>query len=279
MVWIVVFVVLALAALVLYLVAPARGRRDLRRPFSGRNYAHRGLFGRDQRPPENSLPAFTAAAQAGYGMELDVQFTKDRQLVVFHDDSLDRMTGIHGWVRDFDCEAVRAMPLAGSGEHAPLFRELLETVGGRTPLIVEIKSRSEYSGAYLDELCRATLDALRDYPGPYCIESFDPRVVHRIRKMAPGVLRGQLVDSCRSYRREGANSVYAYAVSHCLCNFWGRPDFIAWCPDRENWAVRLCRRLGAMMVMWTALPEHDTAALEQRYDAVIFKWYRPGARY
>ena len=65
MVWIVLFVVLALAALVLYLVAPARGRRDLRRPFSGRNYAHRGLFGRDQRPPENSLPAFTAAAQRG----------------------------------------------------------------------------------------------------------------------------------------------------------------------------------------------------------------------
>ena len=84
MVWIVVFVVLALAALVLYLVAPARGRRDLRRPFSGRNYAHRGLFGRDQRPPENSLPAFTAAAQAGYGMELDVQFTKDRQLSLIH---------------------------------------------------------------------------------------------------------------------------------------------------------------------------------------------------
>lgn len=278
MIW-VLLIVLLLAVFILWLTAPATGRRELRKEFSHRNYAHRGLFGQDQRPPENSLPAFAAAVQAGYGMEMDVQFTADRRLVVFHDDSLDRMTGTHGWVRDFDYEAVCAMPLAGSDEHAPLFSDFLETVSGRTPLIIEIKSRASYSGAYLDDLCRAVLDALKDYDGPYCIESFDPRVVHRIRVMAPGVLRGQLVDSYRSCRGEGTGRIFAYAMSHCLCNFWARPDFIAWCPEKENWAIRLCRRLGAMMVMWTALPEHDATALEQKYDAVIFQWYRPKTKY
>ena len=69
----------------------------LRAPFLGRNFAHRGYFGKDQRPPENSLPAFAAAAKNGYGIELDVQFTSDHRLVVFHDDTLDRMTPAKGF--------------------------------------------------------------------------------------------------------------------------------------------------------------------------------------
>ena len=131
----------------------------------------------------------------------------------------------------------------------------------------------------LDALCHATLDGLKGYNGPYCIESFDPRVVKRIRKFAPQVLRGQLVDSYRAYRKEGANLIHAFVISHCFGNFMARPDFIAWCPDKQNWAVRLCARLGAMMVMWTALPEHDQAALEKQYDAVIFQWYHPEVKY
>ena len=110
---------------------------------------------------ENSLPAFEAAAKAGYGIELDVQFTSDRQLVVFHDDTLDRMTGVHGWVRDYPWQQVGALPLAGTGYHPPAVLPTCWTRwAGRVPLIVEIKSRREYTGAYLDALCRAVLDAL-----------------------------------------------------------------------------------------------------------------------
>ena len=100
-----------------------------------------------------------------------------------------------------------------------------------------------------------------------------------VRRQAPGLLRGQLVDSYRSYRKTGAHPVPAFVFSHCLGNFLGRPDFIAWCPEKRNWAVRLCARLGAMMVMWTALPEHDTRKLEAENDAVIFQWYAPKQQY
>lgn len=243
MFWLILLIVVAaLCALVLFFVAPAAGRKELRTPFAGRNFAHRGYFGKDQRPPENSLPAFAAAVQNGYGMEMDVQFSSDRKLLVFHDDTLTRMTGTKGWVRDYPYDQICQMPLKGSAEHAPL-------------------------------------DGLKGYNGPYCIESFDPRVVKRIRKFAPQVLRGQLVDSYRAYRKEGANPIHAFVISHCFGNFMARPDFIAWCPDKQNWAVRLCARLGAMMVMWTALPEHDQAALEKQYDAVIFQWYHPEVKY
>ena len=254
-------IVLLLVVLTLFAVWPGKRRDALRAPFLGRNCAHRGFFGKDQRPPENSLPAFAAAAKNGYGIELDVQFTADRRLVVFHDDTLDRMTPAKGFVHDMPWAEFSAQPLAGSDEHPPLFADMLRTVAEAnpdTPLIVEIKSRSEYNHTYLEELCRATIAELKTYPGPYCIESFDPRVVGIVRRQAPGLLRGQLVDSYRSYRKTGAHPVPAFVFSHCLGNFLGRPDFIAWCPEKRNWAVRLCARLGAMMVMWTALPEHDT---------------------
>ena len=254
-------------------------RRVLRAAFAGRNYAHRGLFTKDQSVPENSLPAFAAAAEAGYGIELDVQFSRDSRLLVFHDDTLDRMTGTPGWVRDYSYDEIAAMPLKGTAYHAPLFAEVLDTVAGRVPLIVEIKSRSAYSGAYLDRLCKAVLEELESYAGPYCIESFDPRVVLRIRQFAPDVLRGQLADSYESHLKEGASPLHAWALSHCVGNFAARPDFIAWSPAPRNWAVRLCAALGAMMVYWTALPEDDQTALQQDNDAVIFQWYSPDTGY
>lgn len=170
-------IVLLLVVLTLFAVWPGKRRDALRAPFLGRNCAHRGFFGKDQRPPENSLPAFAAAAKNGYGIELDVQFTADRRLVVFHDDTLDRMTPAKGFVHDMPWAEFSAQPLAGSDEHPPLFADMLRTVAEAnpdTPLIVEIKSRSEYKHTYLEELCRATIAELKAYPGPYCIESFDP---------------------------------------------------------------------------------------------------------
>lgn len=276
--WLLLFLLL-LAVLAVFLVAPGRPRPRVRGPFLRYQFAHRGLFTKDQSVPENSLPAFGAAVARGCGIELDVQFTADKQLVVFHDDTLDRMTGAKGWVRDHTWQQIQSLSLAGTACTPPLFARALEEIGGKVPLIVEIKSRQEYGGAYLDELCRATLRALQSYPGPYCIESFDPRVVWRIRRMAPGVLRGQLADSYRANRALGVPPLHAYLISHCFGNFLGRPDFIAWCPEPENGAVALCRALGAMMVQWTILPEHDQATCRRRYDALIFQWYNPDPRY
>lgn len=274
--------VLVLLGLVLFAVAPCPGQRALRAPFQNRNYAHRGLFTQDQSIPENSLPAFEAAALAGYGIELDVQFTQDRRLVVFHDDTVDRMTPAHGLVQDMPYAAFANLPLAGTRHHPPLFADMLRTVATvnpDTPLIVEIKARREMQPDYLAALCAATLDCLRDYPGPYCIESFDPRVVQIVRCTAPQVLRGQLVDCYQGYRGEGAGVLQAFGISHCFGNWLGRPHFIAWCPAKRNWAVRLCAALGAMMVMWTALPSDDADARQAENDAVIFQWYRPRTKY
>ena len=92
----------ALVLLALFLLLPGHAPFAKKAPFSGWCYAHRGLHSPDKSVPENSLAAFAAAVEADYGMELDVQLSKDGEVVVFHDDTLDRVTGVQGRVDAFD---------------------------------------------------------------------------------------------------------------------------------------------------------------------------------
>ena len=124
-------------------------------------------------------------------------------------------------------------------------------------------------------LCENAWKILRQYDGDFCIESFDPRIVGWFKKNVPGILRGQLAAPPKHLN----SGIAGFLVGTCLGNFLGRPDFIAWYPDKRNWAVRLADALGAMPVMWTALPEHNTKQLEAENDAVIFQWYEPVEKY
>lgn len=102
--------------------------------------AHRGLHAAGKGVPENSLPAFRAAAEAGYAIELDVHRASDGTLVVFHDHDLRRMTGARGTVERMDFRSLRRLRLGGTACTIPLLREVLECVGGRVPLLIELKN-------------------------------------------------------------------------------------------------------------------------------------------
>lgn len=264
------YILLAAAALAgawLFAIFPGRCPAQARARLAGRHYAHRGLYGADGRPPENSLPAFAAAAAAGYGMELDVQLSRDGQVVVFHDDELPRMTGAAGRVDSRTLAELQELRLGGTEETIPLFADVLATVGGRQSLIVELKSGPAWA-----ELCEKTLALLRGYEGVWCVESFDPRIVGWFRRHAPDVVRGQLLNPARRYRRGGLR---AFALSRGLCNALARPHFVAWGEGAPNLSVRLFRRLGAMGVFWTARPGFSNT---DRWDAVIFEHYTPSPR-
>lgn len=264
----------ALVLAVLFVIRPGRVHPAHLKPFQGWNYAHRGLHSRDKTVPENSLPAFAAAVAAGYGMELDVQLSKDGEVVVFHDDTLDRVTGVHGRVDAFTWAELQKMPLEGSAEHMPLFTQVLAVIGGKTPLIVELKS-----GPRNRELCEKTLALLRGYEGDFCVESFDPTIVAWFKKNAPDLVRGQLADDYASYREGKTPAPVAFALSRCLGNFLARPQFIAWGPRKKNLMVKLAEAFGPMKVFWTAHPDMDAAALQAEYDGVIFEFYTPKPRY
>ena len=257
------------AALPFFLLAPGRAG-EKRRPFLGRNFAHRGLHTEDGSVPENSLAAFRRAVESGYGMELDVQLSRDGAVVVFHDDTLERVCGVPGRVDSYDLAQLRALRLGETEERIPLFSEVLSLVAGRQPLIVELKT-----GPHNAELCAKTCALLHAYDGPVCIESFDPRIVTWFRFHAPEFFRGQLAQLPEEYEKSGMSRAKAFVLGHTLLNAAARPEFIAYRIGPRPASVRLAETLGAVPVGWTS---HDPSSEEGR-GAVIFEFYEPKPRY
>ena len=185
------------ALVVLYLLAimPRIFRRPDTSLFKKVYFAHRGLHDNEGDAPENSMAAFRKAVDAGFGMELDVQVTKDGVPVIFHDFKLERICSTEGKVVDHTYEELQAYTLCHSKERIPKLSDLLEMVGGGVPLIVEIKAETA------DVSCCAVIDRLlRAYHGAYCIESFNPMVLWWFRLNHGEVVRGQLSSN---FRREG----------------------------------------------------------------------------
>ncbi len=268
-----IIVLLFLFLLIVFLAAPQRPAPEQKRPFLKRNFAHRGLYTQDQTIPENSPAAFRAAVAGGYGIELDIQLSRDGQVVVFHDDTLKRVCGVDSRVDELTLEELRLLPLYGSGERIPLFTEVLRLVDGRVPLIVELKT-----GPRRQELCEKAWAILLQYTGAFCVESFDPRIVAWWRTHARQVLRGQLSSHYHDLRRS-QGALISFALSRCLTNVIARPHFIAFHKEKRNRIVKLACDLGAMPVVFTAQPEDDARKLQRENDAVIFEHYRPHIRY
>jgi len=264
-----------IAAALVFCVAPGKIPPEAKKaalPFIGLNCAHRGLHTEDQSVPENSLAAFEAAREGGYGVELDVQLSKDGFVVVFHDDDLVRACGIDKKVNTLDYEELSELRLFGTNERIPLFTEVLKVLGD-APVIVELKT----AGANNAEHCQKTLDILRENGRFWCIESFDPRIGAWFRKNAPDVLRGQLSSAAHNF--DTVSKLQAFLLSSLLLNFLSRPHFVAYSTDPRPFTELLCRLFGAMTVVWTLHPDHDIAMFEQKNDAVIFEYYTPKPRY
>ena len=263
---------LALAVLIglwLFLIAPGRSAKAARAPFAGRAFAHRGLYELDQSVPENSLEAFRRAVAAGYGAELDVQRTRDGQIVVFHDDSMKRACGVDKAIRDFTFEELQAFPLFGTEARIPLFSEVLRIFAGKQPLIVELKYGPDWE--LLSEATRRMLD---EYQGPACVESFHPAMVRWFWRHDPQRLRGQLSEAA-CFSRQHVKWYLAFAMSRLLSNCLTRPQFIAYRLGPKPLSVRACEAMGAMKVLWTAREIGDHGRHMQENDAVIFEGYRP----
>ena len=257
----------ALAAPV-WMIAPGQASRRQKAPFLGVNYAHRGLHSRDRAVPENSPAAFRLAAQAGYGVELDVQLSRDGQVVVFHDDTLDRVCGVSGRVDEYDYEQLRQMRLCGTEETIPLFSRVLEDLKGAGPLIVELKN-----GRRNRELCEKTYALLQDYRGEVCIESFNPFIVSWFRLHGKDLIRGQLAQPAKYY--EGFPFWQSFLLSHSLFNFLARPQFIAYRIGYRPPSVRAATAMGAMNFCWTSHEPRN----EKNRDGVIFEFYKPKLRF
>ncbi|MBQ9098631.1 MAG: glycerophosphodiester phosphodiesterase [Clostridia bacterium] len=211
--------VAVLFALWLFLIAPRARKKDIQ-PFLC-SYAHRGLWNGER--PENSLSAFAAAVQAGFGIELDVQLSADGEVMVFHDYTLDRVCARPGKVIEHTAAELTQMPLCGVTDQCiPTFRQVLETVGGRVSLLIELKGESGNTA-----LVPKVLELLQSYDGPWCMESFNPLLLRAVRKQAPNTVIGLLSTDLIKEKRKG-NRLLNFALSALWLTFLCRPAFHAW---------------------------------------------------
>lgn len=232
-------------------------------------YAHRGLHGEER--PENSLSAFSAAAERGYGIELDVHLTLDHSLAVIHDSSLERTAGDKRKIEELTRADIKNIKLTGSGERIPTFREVLQLVDGRVPLLIELKTDKN-----VKTLCSTLMYELRDYKGAYCIESFDPRVLMWFKKKAPEVVRGQL---SQNFLKKGENLSLPLRLilSLLTLNIASQPDFVAFkYSDRRFVSNALSKHFwNTKGFAWTITDEETLKAAEKKGYAVIFENIEP----
>lgn len=259
---IIIITILNLFLLLLFLCATNK-KRDVS-AFYGRRYAHRGLHNNEV--PENSLTAFKRAREADFGVELDVQMTSDKKLVVFHDGSLKRMCGVDGFLRDYTYDQLLKFRLKDTEETIPLFSDVLKTIDG-VNLICEIKSDN---GVKNYELCEKVYDMLMTYNGKFCMESFSPFITGWYKKNHPEIIRGQL--SCIT-KDSGNGKFIDFLLTNLMLNFISRPDFIAYdFNDINTFGYKFVKKIfNPFRVCWTPKGAEEISIAAKEFDTVIFE--------
>ncbi len=255
----------------LFASAPGIHKKTKWQHLTGWDYAHRGLYDNEHGIPENSMAAFRRAVDKGYGIELDVHLTADNQLVVFHDDTLTRMCGMNKKISSFLYSDLMQLRLLGTEEGIPLFKDVLELIDGKVPLIIELK----VDGSNQNLLCPLVWQLLSRYKGDYCIESFHPFVLQWFKRHEPQVVRGQLC--CNFFKENPHCDIVLFLMSNLMTNFFTHPDFIAYkYLDLDNPAVIYNRKLFHIMtVVWTIPGKPTYDRFKNKVDVMIFEGFEP----
>ena len=262
----VLLAILAVILLAIYLFILVRPPKKTKPdPVLLCDYAHRGLHnGKDA--PENSLAAFEAACRAGYGIELDVQLSRDGKVMVFHDGTLIRMTGCDKKLCELTAEELSALTLGDSDQTIPTFEEVLALIDGRVPLLVELK------GSSLDtSLCPKVAELLQNYKGPHCIESFNPFLVGNMKKRFPNTFCGLLYEN--DWKRKKKKTALLLVLSAMALNVVARPDFIAFSKhDRNSLPVKITTKFfGAPKFVWTVNTQEELDTAHKNGELPIFE--------
>ena len=222
-------------------------------------FAHRGLHGGGR--IENSRAAVEAAVAAGHGVEIDVRASRDGGVFVFHDATLDRLTAERGELAERSSAALQAIRLAGSEETVPALVDILRLVGGRAPVLVEVKSPARR----VARLCSAVYRSMEGYRGSVGVMSFNPEVPRWFGRNAPRVPRGLVVSESD---RRGVRG----RIERTLALWRARPHFLA-CDIRDlpsRLAARR-RRRGMPILTWTVRSDEERERAALHADQIIYE--------
>ena len=227
--------------------------------------AHKGLH--DKNIPENSLGAFSKAIEKGYAIELDVQLLADNTVVVFHDESLARMTENDGYIKYLSKSDLKALSLKGTKETIPTLEEVLKLVDGQVPLLIEIKNKYK-----VGKLEQAVIDLMKNYKGDFAVQSFNPYSLQYFRQHAPNMLRGQLSGY---FKGEKLGWIKRLALKRMSLNKKvSQPHFIAYdATALPNRYVKKYKNLP--LIAWTVKSNEEYLNVVKYCDNIIFEKFIP----
>ena len=242
--------------------------------LTARPIAHRGLHDAAFGLVENTLPAFQAAIERGFAIELDVQLTRDGQAAVFHDHVLDRLTGQTGPVVERDMEGLAQIVVTGSGARIASLAHVLAQVDGRTPLIIELKSR--FDGQQL-ALADAVDGALAGYQGPAAVMSFDPVMIARMRALGSRRPLGMIAARMGWPHWMELSPFQRFTLGALLNGPALRADFISYeQASLPALAPLLARWLGRKkLITWTVRQSVQASRLRRWVDQITFEGFDP----
>ena len=226
--------------------------------------AHRGYHDMNNRIWENTLSAFARAVEHGYAIECDVHLSSDGVPVVFHDDTLTRLTGTDGYIWQRTAAEMAALRIGGTADRAPRLAEMLELVAGRVPLVIELKGIPGHD----DGLVQAVARELEGYRGKAAIMSFDHWLIRDFRRDAPGIPAGLTAWGEKEHEIEAHFSMLAHGIDFVSYG-------IAHLPNRFISFVR--ERLNMPVITWTVRDEPAVQATFAHADQMTFEGFQPAA--
>ena len=246
----------------------------MREWLTARPVAHRGLHDAAAGIIENTSSAFAAAVATNYAIECDIRLSADGEAMVFHDDTLERLTLRSGRVDAMSAAELQRVPFLATGDRMMRLGELCELVAGRSALFVEIKSRFD------GDLCLVSRAAqvLHSYSGPTALMSFDPAPIAALRTLAPGLPRGIVAERRYSHREwQPLSARTKRSLAYFQHALRSRPQFIAYSVgDLPSLIPRIARRVfGLPILTWTVRTEVDRACAARYADQIIFEGFRP----
>jgi glycerophosphoryl diester phosphodiesterase len=236
--------------------------------LTARPVAHRGLHDATNGAVENTASAFSAAIAGQYGIECDLQLSADGEAIVFHDDTLERLTDRGGALTSLTTSELKATTFKHTADRMMTLGELCDLVAGRVTLVLEVKSH--FTGDM--RLAERVASVVQSYAGPVAAMSFDPAVIGGLQAAAPGLPRGLVAQSRPDPEVPSGNSV-RYAMNAMRA----RPHFLAWSVRDLTGAWPILGRwgFGLPLLTWTVRTEADRLRARRWADQMIFEGFRP----
>ena len=237
------------------------------------DFADRGYYNIRKKVPENSLPAFQAAVDHGYGIVMDVRLSRDGVPVIFRDSRLWRVCGGEGTVENTLWQKLKEYRLSGTEESIPSLGEALKLVDAQVPELLKLNTEMDNYGV----LCARVCEVLDSYDGVFAVESFDYRAVKWFKDHRPEYIRGQMMERHVKHGGTELNPVQDFVRFNLLTNFLASPDFIS-CnlADRRTVSLLFCRLLYRVQTMdWTVRSMEEYELVKTDESIVVFEDIEP----